>query len=67
MAAICKIPRVLTTTCRLIFSRNFKTDLNVENLYPGSSVKDRFSVKKVDPEGHPSGFNGIINFDEVKV
>ena len=48
-------------------SSSFKTDLHTDQLYPGSNFKDRFCVKKIDPKDHPVGYNGVINFDEVKV
>jgi hypothetical protein len=53
--------------CRLMSGQSFKTDLHTDNLYPGSNSKDRFSVKKAIPSDHPSGFNGIINIDELQV
>jgi hypothetical protein len=53
--------------CRQMSGQSFKTDLHTDNLYPGSNSKDRFSVKKAITSDHPSGFNGIINIDELQV
>ena len=50
-------------------TRSFQSDISPEKLYPGSKVSDRWKSPASPSSGqqHPSGFNGNINMDSLKV